>query len=149
MQIACLRRLDGFLASSVRITAAYARWGRVYLGVVALLGATVSSLALGGTAKTLPVAAGSNAEVEFFVVGSNGPAIDQAEVLAVTKRGFQLLGRTDATGHMVVAANAVGATEANVVLVCHPRYFCGALRVDEAFLTSREHFIILAPFGMR
>jgi hypothetical protein len=86
-------------------------------------------------AHAQPPSAAKRSEVVLLTVISaadNATRIPAAEVFAVGDRGALMrLGATDLNGEITVG-RMVLTTEANAVavVVCHPMFFCGALRAE-------------------
>jgi len=87
-----------------------------------------------------------------FSVGACGTSrqLEGVEVLLVRKDGqLENLGQTDIAGHLTVKKGVIAPKGSAVVLFCKEKYFCGALRLDEAdLLAARLRLIHLAQFAL-
>jgi len=77
--------------------------------------------------------------------------IPGVEVTLVVRRGTnRVLGKTNSSGILVVSFSELELPDAELLVFCHPQFFCGALwmKKDEV-LDYREMLIHLAPFAVQ
>ncbi len=94
-----------------------------------------------------PATAVANVILSVINAADNSTGVPGVEIAIVEANGTQrTLGQTDTWGRVTLSADVLDRSQ--VILVCHPLFYCGALRRED-FIGFRERTIAIAPLVLR